>query len=314
MLYQTDGGVVNGRGDFSHDGTERALGVFLSGGNLSFRWSGSRRCGLPPGRQPITKFSEWSAGRMRRYLRSCLAEYTCMVTLTYPCGYPSDGRTVKGHLRAFMERCRRKLESRNQFPADHSAFWFLEFQGRGAPHFHIFTTFGIPRDELAQDWFEIVGSEDDRHRRAGTRIEALQSGRGGTVSYASKYAAKPEQKDVPDEYQNVGRFWGVCFNRRCVSAVTRVLVRDDDTQPRVRRALSQVKRRLSVLLAERLAVKVSRVGQSTHYIIRDINEQLHMQGLIRSLAFAYVVENGVGSLCTPLPDDPPYGHEWEVML
>jgi hypothetical protein len=50
----------------------------------------------------------------------------------------------------------------------------------------------------------------------------LQKGRAGTISYASKYAAKSEQKIVPAEYDNVGRFWGVSGCRTIVEASTHI--------------------------------------------------------------------------------------------
>ena len=61
---------------------------------------------------------------------------------------------------------------------------------------------------------------------AGTRVETLRTGRGGTIAYASKYAAKATQKKVPLEYLNCGRFWGITGERRLVSAATSLRVTD----------------------------------------------------------------------------------------
>jgi hypothetical protein len=138
-----------------------------------------------------------------------------MCTLTYPGEFPMDGRTVKRHLDCFVKRAFRYWVDGSE---PKSCFWFLEFQQRGAPHFHLFINFHIPVELVAQWWYEIVGSEDERHLLAGTRIEALRSGRYGTVSYATKYAAKIEQKLVPPNFVNVGRFWGVYGDRRCLAA------------------------------------------------------------------------------------------------
>jgi len=143
---------------------------------------------------------------MRRYLRCCDADYHIMGTLTYPAEYPKDGRIVKGHLRAFIERCRRYHEKNGN--NGWSIFWFLEFQERGAPHFHFFTNFEIDKGLLALWWHDIVDSRDSRHLLAGTRIEYLRAGRSGTLGYAAKYAAKSSQKEVPPCFANVGRFWG----------------------------------------------------------------------------------------------------------
>jgi hypothetical protein len=162
----------------------------------------------PPiaGRSNITAFSVRSGARMRRFLRCCDAQYRIMGTLTYPAEFPRSGRVVKAHFRAFVERCRRYHEREGH--AGWSIFWFLEFQARGAPHFHFFTNYEIPRDLLALWWYDVVGSGDKRHLLAGTRIEYLRAGRSGAISYASKYAAKVEQKAVPAGFEDVGRFWG----------------------------------------------------------------------------------------------------------
>jgi hypothetical protein len=144
-----------------------------------------------------------------------------MYTLTYPCGFPSNGVEVKKHLKEFLRRLKRTAVT-NGFDQDrYSAFWFLEFQERGAPHFHIFCNYYERNKQwISKQWYEIVGSEDHRHMLAGTRVERIRSGRGGTASYAKKYAQKQEQKIVPNGYDNVGRFWGISGDRSVVSATT----------------------------------------------------------------------------------------------
>lgn len=187
------------------------------------------------GRGAVVGFSAGAAVRMRRYLRCCVSAYTTMLTLTYPREYPCDGRTVKEHLRRFLQElrryadkqdlasfCRSKLDGTTELRQQFSAFWFLEFQKRGAPHFHIFCTHSYHYQWVAELWYRIVNSGDEKHLRAGTRIEAIHTGRAGTISYASKYAAKAEQKDVPEIFLNVGRFWGVCGNRDVVAASTTI--------------------------------------------------------------------------------------------
>lgn len=166
----------------------------------------------------IRKFSTGAARRMRAYLRSCVPVYVAMVTLTYPQGFPGNGPLCKSHLRALLSRIKRLPQFRNN--ATSSVFWFMEFQERGAPHFHMFTTDWIDKDWLRRAWYEIVASEDKRHYAAGTRIERFFRGHSGIAAYATKYAYKEEQKVVPPEFDNVGRFWGVSGCRVCVSADT----------------------------------------------------------------------------------------------
>ncbi len=181
-------------------------------------------------RNRIVGFSAGSATRMRRYLRECLPVYTNMVTLTYPGFYESNGAVSKDHLRRFLQETRRYLERHGLLVVRYSTFWFLEFQERGAPHYHLFTTASIPKDIVAKIWYRIVNSEDPRHLAAGTRIEKLKTGKGGLISYANKYAAKQCQKIVPAGYENVGRFWGVSGDRATLSADTFVSREDDEVQ------------------------------------------------------------------------------------
>lgn len=168
-------------------------------------------------RGQISGFSPSSAARMRRYLRTCDANYRVMLTLTYPAAFPGNGPTCKDHLRRFVAAVKRYW-SHECSGGEPSIFWFMEFQQRGAPHFHLFCTGELPYAWVAQTWYGIVDSGDVQHLAAGTRTEAIRSGRWGTCAYASKYAAKSEQKLVPPNFENCGRFWGVCGNRKCLSA------------------------------------------------------------------------------------------------
>lgn len=129
-----------------------------------------------------------------------------MLTLTYPAEYPVDGEVVKRHWSAFREwLIRRGI----------AGLWFLEFQQRGAPHLHVFLTSPVYKRAVSDAWYRIVASGDERHHRVGTRIEWLRS-KDSAARYASKYAYKVEQKDVPEGFENVGRFWGLFGWLKCV--------------------------------------------------------------------------------------------------
>jgi hypothetical protein len=178
-------------------------------------------------RSAITSFSPGAGKRMRKYLRSCEVDYTAMVTLTYPGFFSSDGARSKNHLRYFIEKLKRDFDTRKSLGTINigvkfSVFWFMEFQERGAPHYHMFTTWIPDKKMVSRAWYETVGSEDERHLRAGTRVDVLKNGRGGTISYASKYACKQEQKRPPEGYENLGRFWGVAGCRVIVVADTTI--------------------------------------------------------------------------------------------
>ena len=161
-------------------------------------------------RGDITGFS--SASR-RRLFKFCAAvnwdalPNSYFVTLTYPGEYPTDGLRVKRDLDTF-----RKAWSREYH--DLRAVWKLEFQGRGAPHFHLAITGGEDIEQVkawtSNAWYRIVGSGDLRHLEAGTQVQSLQ---GNPAAYFAGYVglskgSKEYQHKVPDNYENVGRFWG----------------------------------------------------------------------------------------------------------
>jgi hypothetical protein len=119
------------------------------------------------------------------------------ITLTYPDKFPSPVDSKK-HLKSFFMRLKRRYTDGMFF------IWRLELQARGAPHYHLLV-FGvdfIPLEWLSQAWYEIVGSGDIDHLKAGTNIERMRTG-NGAVWYCSKYMAKETEDDLQ------GRAWGI---------------------------------------------------------------------------------------------------------
>ena len=162
-------------------------------------------------RERISSFTSSTAGRLRRFVDNFRQDFRVFVTLTYPSEFPTDGREVKRHLAAFFERWRR----RGLFERD-SCVWFLEFQKRGAPHFHILSTGWMAKQTVAKDWSEITAGDES----ACSRVEGIREpARAG--AYARKYAVKADQKEVPAAYSGVGRFWG-CRGKKTVEGVPRV--------------------------------------------------------------------------------------------
>lgn len=91
------------------------------------------------------EISSWSAKSQRRMQRRIASfdwetfhapgHVPAMVTLTYPgdwLGYAPNGAAAKRHLRAFRAWYSRRTDGLDR------GLWKLEFQGRGAPHFHLF--------------------------------------------------------------------------------------------------------------------------------------------------------------------------------
>jgi hypothetical protein len=169
----------------------------------------------------VTEFSRKSRKRLlemtaRIDLKSVtLRNPVIFVTLTYGSAFPS-GEASKPHMKAFLERIRR-------FAPDASGFWRLEYQKRGAPHYHFifFNLPYIPKEDLQRWWSEIIGEEFWDTSNGGlrypfTRIEAIKTPRQ-VMYYVSKYVAKHDAGSVDSGFINVpyshaGRFWGV-FNR-----------------------------------------------------------------------------------------------------
>lgn len=148
-------------------------------------------------RKTVTKFSAASRRRlMKKFARLDVKDGGVFITLTYPADFPSP-RRAKVHLKAFFERLRR-------FAPGCSGVWRMEFQDRGAPHFHIFM-FNLPfleKLELQRWWGEIIGYDN-----VFTRIEKVLS-RRRIMLYVSKYVAKssPESGFNLDAYLHAGEF------------------------------------------------------------------------------------------------------------
>ncbi len=153
-------------------------------------------------RSKIIKFSWRSARRLRHLVRNSEDIWKAFITLTYPEEYPCNGRVTKRHLNAFLQF----LRSRGV-----KCVWVLEFQSRGAPHYHVIVSEFIPKEEIAERWYRIVGSGDERHLRAGTGISTIRS-KGELYGYLSSYIKKLDQKIPPEGFEDVGRFWGSSRN------------------------------------------------------------------------------------------------------
>lgn len=160
-------------------------------------------------RGKITEWSKQSRSRCERHIRNVEdGSIRAFLTLTYPGEYSNDGLVIKRHLKAMVKRLKRMGVT--------DGIWFLEFQKRGAPHFHCFLS-QWPRsgvEGVAHAWDDVVGSGDPDHlawhlgKLSGRPCLEWMRKPHAASYYASKYAVKSEQKTVPELYQNVGRFWG----------------------------------------------------------------------------------------------------------
>lgn len=159
-------------------------------------------------RNEIMEFTQQARKRLAFVASNTEVEFEMMITLTYPADYCNDGRAVKRHFHGFLAWLREQCPEMEYL-------WFLEFQKRGAPHYHILvnvqpvyfgSTYPMFQVEVSQCWNKVVRGDHD-HLLAGTRTERLRSPLHAR-HYAVKYAMKPYQKAVPALYRNVGRFYG----------------------------------------------------------------------------------------------------------
>ena len=169
------------------------------------------RSGHGSTRSDVGGFSRKSRRRLLKLCASIpwsLFEVRMFTTLTYPDDFPTDGREVKRHLAAFRRRFERRYGKQ-------AVVWKLEFQRRGAPHFHFLLSLPAAvdivefRSWLSAAWYEVVGSGDLRHLLAGTQSEVAETDCGRYFAYGVKSTGSKEyQNQVPEGFQNVGRFWG----------------------------------------------------------------------------------------------------------
>ena len=146
------------------------------------------------------------------------------LTLTYPADWITVAPTsesAKRHLLMLRKRFER------EFSRPFFALWKMEFQKRGAPHFHLLAP--IPKGGdfkvwLSTVWSEIVNHPDEseraKHLLAGTGVDKAKGISADTAQRISYYFSKHSSANKgPKEYQNtppeewvrsgsVGRFWG----------------------------------------------------------------------------------------------------------
>lgn len=185
----------------------------------------------------IDSFSRKSQANFRRKLAvvpDSAIRSAILFTLTYPDVFPDpeESETYKRHLDSISKAIRRR---------GGSGYWVLEFQKRKAPHYHLIV-FGICQDEIpelqawvSRRWYEIVGSEDPKHLRAGTKVEKPRSV-GQARGYVAKYASKGNQA-LDGAF--TGRYWGA-FGRAAIPGCEEVSL---DITEEEGRALMKIARR-----------------------------------------------------------------------
>ena len=219
----------------------------INGGVVKIREIPGKILAKGSGRKGIAKFSMKSRKRFYEFLQSIYWDKYDQnrifeITLTYHVKFPLDGKEVKKHIHSLRKNIMDK------YP-DTILIWKLEFQRRGAPHFHLIMI--APCDiELGdyQYWNEdnqityydretkthhetgiagfrayiqtrwnTITAESIEHFNSSIEVDHVRNPKGMPL-YLAKYIAKEQkahseyQHIVPEQYKDVGRFWG-CYNR-----------------------------------------------------------------------------------------------------
>jgi hypothetical protein len=170
----------------------------------------------------VDGLSKKSAARLREAIHDLdLEKYQdgrlWFVTLTYPGNWSRwyDGRLVKADLQALFKRVRR------HFGQELTAVWALEYQSRGAPHYHLCVDGQGLGDHasfcrwLAHAWNDLL-SGGRNHLRVhlgavpGGRpcVEPVKA-RKAVSYYLTNYCTKEAQKKPPEQCSMPGRMWGI---------------------------------------------------------------------------------------------------------
>ena len=127
------------------------------------------------------------------------------VTLTYPKEYDTNYQTWKYQLRQLFSSLRYHYPKMG-------FLWKLEFQKRGAPHFHLlmFVPSIPPKEEIGklikEHWYRIVGHTSKGFRHWGTDTKEVKD-----IKASGFYLAMYQTKDsnTPMDKMKSGRSWGV---------------------------------------------------------------------------------------------------------
>lgn len=165
-----------------------------------FKFNSSPKGGKNRGE--IDHFSDKAKKRLRFSVLNSFPFLISQFCCTYHQNPPTEGKVLKKHLNIFLTRLRKNVKCKY--------LWILEFQKSGNPHFHIFLT--VPpnnnlHEYLAKTWNRIT-QESEEHYRFHRHPHNFIDWDMGSGAYTTKYLDKASQKNVPEGFGKVGRFWG----------------------------------------------------------------------------------------------------------
>lgn len=195
-----------GTPSYSHNQpTRQSLTVAVGGAFARVRFRADRPQGPREWvRGDVQRFSARSRSRLlqmfaRTDLRR-LPTHCTFTTLTYHLTWADDAATWHNQIEEWDRRVRRA------HPGSWSV-WRLEFQERGAPHFHVltFSWEPIPESTITEEWHDIGGRCCEWCDRYMVRVDPIETWEQAS-RYASKYEAKVDETIID---RSSGRVWGV---------------------------------------------------------------------------------------------------------
>jgi len=204
------------------------------------------------------------------------------LTSQFLCTYhdvPTDGIIIKKQLNKFLVYVRRT------FPGV-IYFWFLEFQQRGSPHFHVFLNIPTTKQnrlKLADLWllasnqqYDIASIKFHQHKK--NFFDWNLNGH-----YVAKYAAKEYQKEIPENFKNVGRFWGA--TRGIAPVVSNVEVTAQTARFLKKLFLTRLKAK------KKIPYKIYRAYQKSRRFIVNVTDKELCRLLTKESVYGYRVFN-----------------------
>jgi len=158
----------------------------------------------------FTRTSRRALWKLLTRFRYSLMKSGSFVTLTYHNNYPEEPSEYKTHLHRFLDDVKRV------YP-EILYIWKLEFQKRGAPHFHIMFFFPKHSENEFDSYFNLIinkiwskyrGCQCIHCAAHSVLIEPILSYKK-TCRYVSKYIAK---EDAPPPLDYPGRYYGRSSN------------------------------------------------------------------------------------------------------
>lgn len=217
-------------------------------------------------RKGIYEMSRKSKLKLTHLINNSPVKFKSMITLTWGDFLPPiDGKELKRQLNLFLNKFRYRFKGVEYF-------WFLEFQKSGKPHIHVLTS--VEPSNFDRVWFMGLWSKItvyDAHKRlkegkggdynitqeistetlldewskakafnGHAKVWELFRKEDGAFRYALKYATKAEQKLVPVNYGNVGRFWGNSKNV-IPEPIGAIVIGEDMTEEEFRKLIGETK-------------------------------------------------------------------------